>query len=198
MAAIDFQQWKDHLHESLAEFQMAIERYPTLGYNDRPTEYVVIRNRFNAIEAELKELSSSAITWPPTVRKWAEEEIEVLTKRVNEIYYGFTHELTEDNRNRLLEGAHVDLEKEEIADILTDDVNEAKSTGQAILEDLSRQRQALGNISNNLNVMDRELDRGSSILNEMECRGRMRRFFLIGVCAFLVLVLIVFIYYILR
>ena len=198
MSLQDFNQCKEHISEEIAEFRKAIERYPTLGYNDRPTEYLVIRNKFNAIESELDEWASSAVTWPPKVRKMAEDAIQNLRTELREIYGSFTTSVTEDNRAKLLGDAKVELDDGQVADILLDGVDEATKAGTAILDDLAKQRETITNISSNIGKLNEELDVGESILNEIECRGRQRIFFLYGVYIFLGITFLVFIYYILR
>lgn len=194
----DFNQCKEHLTGQLAEFRKAIERYPNVGYNDRPTEYLVIRNKYNTIESELNEWSSSAVTWPPKIKHRAEEEIARMREELEMINNSFTANVSEENRNKLLGDVKVELEDTQVADILLDGVDEATKAGTAILDNLAHQRSTITNISSNLSKMDKELDEGESILNEIECRGRTRRMFLIGVYVFLGITFLVFIYYILR
>lgn len=194
----DFDQCREHLTGQLTEFRNAIERYPNIGYNDRPTEYLVIRNKYNSIESELNEWSASAVTWPPKTRRRAEEEIAKLRHELTTINSAFTATVTEENRNRLLGDAKGELEDNQVADILLDGMSEATKAGTVILDELGKQRSTITNISSNLGQLERELDEGESILNEIECRGRTRMMFLIAVYVFLGITFCVFIYYILR
>jgi hypothetical protein len=85
-----------------------------------------------------------------------------------------------------------------LADGLLDGANLAKDSGIGILDELGRQRTKLGHISGDAHRLSTDLDRGESLLNEMQCRSRQRTFFLVAVILFLFITFGVFIYYILN
>jgi hypothetical protein len=80
-----------------------------------------------------------------------------------------------------------------MAESLLDGSNKAKGCGIGILEELGKQRWKLGNISDNVRQLNTDLDRGESLLNEMQCRRRQRKYILVGVVVFLFVTLGVFI-----
>jgi hypothetical protein len=85
-----------------------------------------------------------------------------------------------------------------MADSLLDGSNEEKGCGIGILEELGKQRGKLGNISDNVRQLNIDLYHGESLLNEMQCRSRQRKYFLVSVVVFLFATLGLLIYYILN
>lgn len=194
----EYEQCKRHLEEELDEFQRCIEKYPTLKYNERPVEYSVIQNKHRTIECDIKEMMDFAVTWNTDLRSEANEFTNRIKMKLNELYFEFNNDINESNRERLLGGHKTEIDNSKAADILIDDVNEAKATGLTLLDELGKQKSTINRISGNLTEMDITLDEGESLLNEMECRGRQRKMFLYGVYVFLFITFCVFIYYILN
>ena len=199
MTDIEFAQYQDHITNLLNEYKNSINEYPNVGYNDRANQLSIIRNKYNQLQLDINEWNSTSATWPPPLRNKVRDCTEQIKAEVERLNVSFNSRVTEIARQDLLGNSiGVTLEQEAAANSLIDNANQSKELGMGILDELSRQRGKMGSISTHLTQMNDDLDRTGSVLHEMQCRDRQRKYFLIAVNIFLFITLCVFIYYILK
>jgi hypothetical protein len=92
-------------------------------------------------------------------------------------------------------GSPQTIGRDRLADGLLEGASEARECGIGIRDELGKQRGKLGHIAGNMKQLGTDLDRGESLLNEMQCRSRQRKYFLFGVTVFLLVIFGVFVYY---
>lgn len=199
MTDIEFSQYQDHITNLLNEYKSSINEYPNVGYNDRANQLSTIRDKYNQLKRDLSEWNSTSATWPPPLRNKVRECTDQIKAEVERLNVSFNSSVTEIARQDLLGNSiGVSLEQEAAANSLIENANQSKELGMGILDELSRQRGKMGSISTRLTQMNGDLDRTDSVLHEMQCRDRQRKYFLWGVNIFLFITLCVFIYYILK
>ena len=192
-------EFKEFIDSQMAELRRAISEYPKTGYNDKSAAYSEIRSHCDQISNALNEMESTSATWPSLLKAQVNDYTAGVRSEFANMQYRFNDQVAQENRAKLLGDSYTQtIQQEELADAMLDEVNETRNIGIGILEEMGRQRGTIGSISGNLSKMDNELDTGSALLNEMECRSRQRTFFLYGVVVFLLITIGVFIYYILR
>ncbi|KAK8863561.1 Vesicle transport through interaction with t-SNAREs 1A [Tritrichomonas musculus] len=199
MTDIEFSQYQDHITNLLNEYKSSINEYPNAGYNDRANQLSTIRDKYNQLKRDLSEWNSTSATWPPPLRNKVRECTDQIKAEVERLNVSFNSSVSEIARQDLLGNSiGVSLEQEAAANSLIENANQSKELGMGILDELSRQRGKMGSISTRLTQMNGDLDRTDSVLHEMQCRDRQRKYFLWGVNIFLFITLCVFIYYILK
>lgn len=199
MTDIEFSQYQDHITNLLNEYKSSINEYPNAGYNDRANQLSTIRDKYNQLKRDLNEWNSTSATWPPPLRNKVRECTDQIKAEVERLNVSFNSSVSEIARQDLLGNSiGVSLEQEAAANSLIENANQSKELGMGILDELSRQRGKMGSISTRLTQMNGDLDRTDSVLHEMQCRDRQRKYFLWGVNIFLFITLCVFIYYILK
>ena len=200
MLETEFSQYQEHIDNLVQTFKNSIKEYPNVGYNDRATQLSSIKKQYNQLKVDLGEWNSTAATWPPLLRTKVYSYIEKVKAEIEQLNVSFNSDITEMARHELLgdQQQESQLQNEIAADSMIENVNQSKEYGIGILNELDRQRKKMGSIAGHLSQMTGDLDRADSLLHEMQCRDRQRKYFLIAINIFLFITLIVFIYYILK
>jgi hypothetical protein len=199
MSESEYTQFKDHIEAQIADLNESISQYHSKSYHDRAAAYSQISRTFDQISRDLSEWQATAETWPASWRSQVSVYLRQVRANLSAIQQQFTSQVAEANRQQLLGNPSTQtIERDRLADGLLDGANQAKDAGIGILDELGRQRTKLGHIAGNAHQLNADLDRGESLLNEMQCRSRQRKYFLVGVILFLFITLGVFIYYILN
>jgi hypothetical protein len=199
MSESEYAQFRDHIETQIADLNRSISQYPSRGYHDRAAAYSQIARAFDQVSRDLSEWQAAAETWPVAWRSQAAASLRQIRADLATMQQQFTSQAAEANRQQLLGNPDTrTIERDRLADGLLDGANQAKESGVVILDELGKQRGKLGHIAGNVLQLSADLDRGESLLNEMQCRSRQRKYFLAGVVLFLVVTLGVFVYYILN
>lgn len=195
----EFHQYQEYIVDLVTKFKAQIDSYSSSNQKDKSKNYTIVRNTYIQIQSGIKEFNTNALTWPFDIRNKANEYTTDIKNEVDSIYNKFTHDVTEDSRKELLgqEGL-AQIIKEEQVDFLLDGANDAKNMGMSLLDELSSQRRHMNDISLKISDLDTTLDKSQSFLNEMRCRDRQRKIFLIIVVIFLFLTCGVFIWYLIK
>ncbi|KAH0793196.1 Vesicle transport v-SNARE protein [Histomonas meleagridis] len=199
MTEYDFNQYQEHINGLVDKLKEEIAVHNDVDNNNKSASYAQARNTYVQIQSDIKEWVLMAVTWPATTRNRVQEYTSSVKKDVDTLFSKFTNEASEASRKELLGNPEMHgIGDEEKVDYLVDGANEAKDMGMKLLDELSRQRGSIGNISTHISDLNTSLDKSGSILHEMQCRDKQRKIFLIFVVIFLVITIGVFIWYILK
>lgn len=199
MSEDDFHLYKEYVDDLVAKFKNNIDLYSASSQKDKNKNYTLVRNIYLQIQSSIKEFNSNSLTWPSEIRNKANEYTINIKKEIDSIFNQFTYTATEDSRKELLgQEGFSQILKEEQVDYLIDGANDAKNMGMSLLDELSSQRKHMNDISYRINDLESNLDRSQSLLNEMRCRDKQRKIFLIFVILFLFVTCGVFIWYLIK